>query len=44
MSPATIASARRLAALGGIDTVLVGDGWHAFGSGGALLRQMAARL
>lgn len=41
---AAIASVRRLAALPGIDTVLVGDGWQAFGNGGEALRSLAARL
>ena len=39
-----IASVRRLAALDGIDTVLVGDGWQAIGTGGRLLRELADRL
>jgi hypothetical protein len=42
--PAAIASVRRLAALPGIDTVLVGDGWQAFWNGGELLRKLAAGL
>lgn len=41
---AAIASVRRLAALPGIDTVLVGDGWPMFGNGGDGLRALAARL
>ena len=36
------ASARRLAALPGVEAVLVGDGWPAFRGGGALLREMVA--
>jgi glyoxylase-like metal-dependent hydrolase (beta-lactamase superfamily II) len=41
---AAIASVRRLAALPDIETVLVGDGWQAFGNGGEALRSLAARL
>jgi hypothetical protein len=41
---AAIASVKRLAALPGIDTVLVGDGWQAFGNGGDALRALAASL
>lgn len=41
---AAIASVKRLAALPGIDTVLVGDGWPMFGNGGDGLRALAARL
>ncbi len=37
-------SVRRLAALPGIETVLVGDGWHCFRDGGAQLRALAGRL
>lgn len=42
--PAAVASVRRLAALPDIEAVLVGDGWQVFAGGGALLRQLAARL
>lgn len=41
---AAIASVRRLAALPDVDAVLVGDGWQVFRGGGALLRELAARL
>ena len=39
-----IASVKRLAALPGIENVLVGDGWHAFGTGGTYLKALAASL
>lgn len=39
-----VASIGRLAALPGIETVLVGDGWQVFGLGGQLLRELAQRL
>lgn len=42
--PAAIRSVQRLAALPGIEAVLVGDGWPAFRGGGTLLRELAARL
>jgi len=38
------ASVRRLAALPGIDAVLVGDGWPIFRGAGAALRELAATL
>ena len=38
------ASVRRLAALPGIDAVLVGVGWPIFRGGGAALRELAERL
>jgi hypothetical protein len=41
---AAIASVKRLAALEGIDTVLVGDGWPVFRYGGIALRELAAKL
>ncbi len=41
---AAVASIRRLAALPGIEAVLVGDGWPIFRGGGAALRELAARL
>lgn len=41
---AAVASVKRLADLPGIETVLVGDGWQAIGTGGRLLRELAARL
>jgi glyoxylase-like metal-dependent hydrolase (beta-lactamase superfamily II) len=41
---AAVASVRRLAALPGIEAVLVGDGWQVFRNGGALLRELAASL
>lgn len=37
------ASVRRLAALPGIDAVLVGDGWPIFRGGGVALRELAER-
>lgn len=39
-----VASVKRLAALPGLEAVLVGDGWPAFHGGGALLSALAARL
>ena len=42
--PAAIASVRRLAALPGIEAVLVGDGWPVFRGGGALLGELVTRL
>jgi glyoxylase-like metal-dependent hydrolase (beta-lactamase superfamily II) len=39
-----VASVARLAALPGIDAVLVGDGWPLFRGGGDALRELAARL
>lgn len=41
---AAAASVRRLAALPGIDAVLVGDGWPIFRSAGAALRELADQL
>jgi len=41
---AAVASVRKLAAIGSIDTVLVGDGWPLFGNGGDALRALATRL
>lgn len=41
---AACASIRRLAALPGIDAVLVGDGWPVVRDGGARLRELADRL
>ena len=41
---AAVASVRRLAALPGIDAVLVGDGWQVFAGGGQLLRELAGRV
>lgn len=41
---AAVASVRRLAALPGVEAVLVGDGWQVFRGGGLLLRELAARL
>lgn len=41
---AAIRSVARLAALPGIEAVLVGDGWQVFRGGGALLRALAERL
>ena len=41
---AACASIRRLAALPGIESVLVGDGWPVVREGGARLRELAARL
>ncbi|MFZ5475467.1 MAG: MBL fold metallo-hydrolase [Myxococcota bacterium] len=37
---AAVASVRRLAALPGVEAVLVGDGWQVFRGGGDLLRQI----
>lgn len=39
-----IASVRRIAEIGSIDAVLVGDGWHVFRDGGGALRTLAASL
>jgi hypothetical protein len=39
---AAIASVRRLAALPGIDAVLVGDGWPVFRGGAAALAELVA--
>lgn len=39
-----VASVQRLAALPGIEAVLVGDGWQVFRGGGALLQALAARV
>ncbi len=41
---AAVASVRALAAIGTLDTVLVGDGWPLIGNGGEALRALAARL
>jgi hypothetical protein len=41
---AAIASVQRLAALPGIEAVLVGDGWPVFRHGGEALRELAASL
>lgn len=41
---AAVDSVRRLAALPGVEAVLVGDGWQVFRGGGLLLRELAARL
>jgi hypothetical protein len=41
---AAAASVARLAALDGIEAVLVGDGWHVFEGGQAKLRALAGRL
>jgi hypothetical protein len=41
---AAAASVRRLAALPGIDAVLVGDGWPVFRGGAAALRDLAAAV
>jgi glyoxylase-like metal-dependent hydrolase (beta-lactamase superfamily II) len=41
---AAVRSVRRLAALPGIDAVLVGDGWQVFRGGGALLAELARAL
>jgi hypothetical protein len=41
---AAIRSVRRLAALPGIEAVLVGDGWPVFRDGGRLLQELAERL
>lgn len=37
---AALASVRRVASVGSVSTVLVGDGWHAFGTGQALLDEL----
>ena len=42
--PAAVASVRRLAALPGIEAVLVGDGWQVFRGGGTLLQELSAAL
>jgi hypothetical protein len=39
-----VASVRRLAAINGIETVLVGDGWSVFRDGGSQLKELAAKL
>jgi hypothetical protein len=41
---AAAASVRRLAALSGLEAVLVGDGWPVFRDGGARLAELAASL
>lgn len=41
---AAVASVQRLAALPGIEAVLVGDGWPVFRDGGARLRELAAAV
>lgn len=41
---AAVRSVRRLAALPGIEAVLVGDGWQVFRGGGALLTELAGKL
>jgi hypothetical protein len=41
---AAVASVRRLAALPGIDAVLVGDGWPVFRDGGRALQELVATL
>lgn len=42
--PRAVASVQRLAALPGIEAVLVGDGWQVFAGGGRLLSELAARV
>jgi hypothetical protein len=41
---AAIASVRRIAEIGSIEAVIVGDGWHVFRDGAASLRALAASL
>ncbi|MFT5686005.1 MAG: hypothetical protein ACI8RZ_006960, partial [Myxococcota bacterium] len=41
---AAVASVKRLAALPGIEAVLVGDGWPIFRGGGEALTELAASL
>lgn len=42
--PAAIRSVKRLAALPGVEAVLVGDGWQVFHGGGRLLAELVRRL